>query len=113
MALTEMADSIGVRRMSEVTNPAFGRECAELEKERDRLRIEVEYLGAAYKRLEDKWNEIAYERNDLRTEVKRLRSAKYRLLALFEDHFWDSLQPQKELILRHIKSVMATEDTLV
>lgn len=107
-----MAESIGVQRMSEVTTPAFGRELAQLEKERDQLRIEIEYLRAAYERLEDKWNEIACERNDLRAEVKRLRSAKYRLLTLFEDHFWDSLQPQMELILRHIKSVMATEDTL-
>jgi hypothetical protein len=28
------------------------------------------------------------------------------LLSHFEDHYWDSLEPQKDIVLKHVRSIL-------
>lgn len=33
------------------------------------------------------------------------------LLALFQDHYWDSFEPNKDLVMAHVRGVLALVDT--
>lgn len=51
---------------------------ARLLKHIDLLHDEIERLRVYNKQLEDRWNDISYERNDLLKEIERLRTEIWR-----------------------------------
>ncbi len=44
---------------------------------------------------------VAQERG---AEIERLQTG---LLDLFKDHYWDTLEPNREIVMKHVESVLA------
>lgn len=84
----------------------------------DRISAEIERLRAE----RDKWHRVAMDAGavtcvggghlfPLKDEVQKLRSQlvidKTKLRALFADHYWDSFQSDKDIIMKHVDYVLS------